>query len=77
MSTKKEPAHHALASARRAIRDGVSKLTPAQVFHLAAYVSILQTGEDRGRWELSASYATEQPGYRWMCDEPSRTGRPR
>jgi hypothetical protein len=54
-------AHPALASAARAIRRGVSRLTPPQVFQVAALVDTLQYGEDRWRRALSASCATTHP----------------
>src|SRR5688572_2008911 len=73
MSTKKRE-QPALASAKRAIHRVLAQLTPAQVFHAAAYLEILHTGEDRGRWALSASYAASQEEpYRWKCDAPDVT----
>lgn len=65
--------HPAIASAKRAIRRSLSGLTPKQVFGVAAMVETLQHGEDRGRWGLSASYATDQPAHRWTCDAPGVT----
>lgn len=62
--------HPALASAKRAIRRGLPRLTAEQVFHVAAVVDTMQYGEDRGRWALSVSYAADQPEYHWRCDEP-------
>jgi len=66
-------AHPALASAKRAIRRDIAHLTPAQVFRLAAFADTLRFGDDRGRWDLSASYAIDNPEYQWKCDEPSVT----
>lgn len=65
--------HPALASAKRAIRHAVSHLMPAQVLHVAAYIAQLETGEDRSRWALSASYMSNHPEFRWTCDDPKPT----
>jgi len=49
-TTPKE--HPALASAKRAIRRSLSRLTPVQVFQVAVLVN------PSGHWGLTASYAT-------------------
>lgn len=75
MKKPSEPDHPAVASAKRAIRRTLSRLTPAQAFTVAAFAETLAYGEDRGRWALSASYAADNPDHRWKCDEPSATKR--
>lgn len=68
---REHPAH---ASAKRAIRRGLSHLKPPDVFRVAALVETLAYGEDRGHWALSVSYAADnpdcfEPPYHWTCDD--------
>lgn len=60
--------HPAVAGAKRAIRRSLARLTPVQVFHVAALV------DPGGMWGLSASYAETQPAHVWKCDAPKKRG---